>query len=619
MAYAEDFERALQVGRPPNIQTLFPNSKALIVSGKVVDRAMRAKGKAIAMAANGRNSFVIRGALRAAQRANAALIIEIAKSEGGQKAYCAVNYWNMARVVDALCNEMGITIPVAIHADHYGMKNDKDLAQALVEIPSMFEAGITSIAIDASHQPNDQNLLANLAVNPKIPAWAGLETEIGEIKGSTGLSTPDEALFLIQGLNAHDIAADWIALNNGTTHGIEASSAGIQVDLTAEVHKVLVPYEVSGAQHGTSGNSSERLREIANQTHTTKANVATALQMISWGLEVNDYGNAQLDADGGFIKVAGEGMTEELWAETVAFADDKGWKKGDYKNLNILLENKLCAQPAEIRERMARRVEDFAYGMMTKVFNAEGTAPLAVEAILAAGSYDLGPKVGRLEDPADWTDEKIVEKAEVAGQRQGRRGQLRRLTAAGGSTRGAPQAHPTQMPVGCAATVVVLSGPRPASGLRAGRTEAAPAAPATCDELSATRAAAGIKRSAALVFGATKVRKLRRAARRRLSSARRRSPGAGTRRPRPLAAATRAGRRGRGGRRRPPPPPPPRRRACRGCDPPRRRRSGPPPSSGRSLAAPRSWPRPPPPCSRTPVTAPGRAGWARARRRWARG
>ena len=47
---------------------------------------MRAKGKAIAMAANGRNSFVIRGALRAAQRANAALIIEIAKSEGGQKA-----------------------------------------------------------------------------------------------------------------------------------------------------------------------------------------------------------------------------------------------------------------------------------------------------------------------------------------------------------------------------------------------------------------------------------------------------------------------------------------------------------------------------------------------------
>jgi fructose-bisphosphate aldolase class II len=363
------------------------------------------------MAANGRNIFVIRGALKAAQRANAALIIEIAKSEGGQKAYCAVNYWNMARIVDALCNEMRITIPVAVHADHYGIKNDADLAQAMVEVPTMFEAGITSIAIDASHQPNDRNLLANLAVNPRIPAWASLETEVGEIKGSTGLSTPNEALFLIQGLNAHGIFADWIALNNGTTHGIEASDAGIQVDLTAEVHAALRPYEVSGAQHGTSGNSSERLREIAAQTHTTKANVATALQMISWGLEVNDYGNARLDADGNFIKVANEGVTEEMWAEMVAFAEQKGWKKGDYKNLNLPFESKLLAQPADVRARVARRVEEFAYTMMTDVFNARDTAPLAVEAILAAGSCDPGAKVGRLEDPADWTEEKIIEKA----------------------------------------------------------------------------------------------------------------------------------------------------------------------------------------------------------------
>ena len=92
----------------------------------------------------------------------------------------------MARIVDAFCNEMGITIPVAIHADHYGIKSEKDLAQATVEIPTMFEAGITSIAIDASHLPDDKNLLANLALNPYIPKWAALETEVGEIKGTTG-------------------------------------------------------------------------------------------------------------------------------------------------------------------------------------------------------------------------------------------------------------------------------------------------------------------------------------------------------------------------------------------------------------------------------------------------
>jgi fructose-bisphosphate aldolase class II len=410
MSYSADFEKALQF-RPPTIAKLFPHSKALLVSGKVIDRAMMAKGKAIAMAANGRNYFAIKGALMAAQRANSALIIEIAKSEGGQSGYCAITFWNMARVVDALCNELGITIPVAIHADHYQIKSDKDVEAAKTEIPTMFEAGMTSIAIDASHLPDAQNLLANLTLNPFVPKWAGLETEVGEIKGKEGLSTVPEARFLMQGLNAHDIFPDWIALNNGTTHGLEASDAGIQVELTAEIHNAISAYKVSGAQHGTSGNNSDRLRAIANKTATTKANVATALQMVSWGLEVNDYGNAQMDEAGNFNKLKNEGMTDALWEQMVAYAADKGWKKGDFKKLNLPFENKLLAQPQAIRERMAKRVEDFAYKMMSTVFNGEGTAQLGIEALLKAGSYDLGPKASRIENPAEWTESKILERA----------------------------------------------------------------------------------------------------------------------------------------------------------------------------------------------------------------
>ena len=405
-----EYAKALEMGRPPNIKKLFPHSKALIVSGKVIDRAMLSKGQAIAMAANGRNYIVIRGALRAAQKANAALIIEIAKSEGGTNAYCATSFWNIARRVDAACNELGITIPVAIHADHYGIKNESDITNAQVEIPSMFEAGITSIAIDASHLPDDKNLLASLKLNPFVPPWAGLETEVGEIKGKEGLSTVEEALFLIQGLNAHEIYPDWIALNNGTTHGLEASDQGIQVELTAEIHKAIAPYHVSGAQHGTSGNSSERLRRIAEETLTTKANVATALQMISWGLEVNDYGNARLDSNGAFVKVKGEGVTEELWQEMTEFAREKGWEKGNVKKLNLPFENKIMAQPEEIRERMTARVEDFVYKMLSEVFNCADTAALGIETILAAGSHHVGFKAKTIEDPKMWTVSKITEK-----------------------------------------------------------------------------------------------------------------------------------------------------------------------------------------------------------------
>lgn len=416
---ASAYQEALKIGRPPNIVTLFPESQALIVSGKFIDLAMLAKGRAIAMAANGRSYFVIRGALLAAQQANACLIIEIARSEGGANAYCAVNYWNIARQVNAACNELGITIPVAIHADHYGIKKEGDIAPAKVEIPTLFEAGMTSIAVDASHMTDDLNLLANIELNPFIPDWAGRETEVGEIKGSQGLSTAQEALFLVRGLNAHGIFPNWIALNNGTTHGLEASGQGIQVDLTHEIHDALAPYKVSGAQHGTSGNSSDRLREIAARTRTTKANVATALQMVSLGLKVNDYGNAMLDDEGHFIKIPNEGVLDEVWERMVAYAAQQGWNAGNFKKLNLPFENQLLGQPRAIRERMIKRVKEFVYGMLVDVFNAEDTAPLVIDAIRQAGGYDPGPKAQRIESADEWTEARIRERAAAISSDKG--------------------------------------------------------------------------------------------------------------------------------------------------------------------------------------------------------
>jgi hypothetical protein len=57
--------------------------------------------------------------------------------------------------------------------------------------------------------------------------------------------------------------------------------------------------------------------------------------------------------------------------------------------------------------------------MIVNVFNAEDTAPLAVEAILRAESYDMGPKARRMEDPKDWTEDKIREKAKAIDSDKG--------------------------------------------------------------------------------------------------------------------------------------------------------------------------------------------------------
>ena len=194
------------------------------------------------------------------------------------------------------------------------------------------------------------------------------------------------------------------------------------MELTTEIHEALAKFKISGAQHGTSGNSSDRLKAIVSKTRTTKANVATALQMISWGLEVNDYGNAILDDTGNFIKIKDEGITEEMWAEIVSHAESNGIKGGNYKKLNLPFENKLLGQPRAIRERMAQRVETFVYNILVAVFNAKDTAPLAIEAILEAETYDPGPKATRIEDPEEWTPKRISQRAASISPDKGEKG-----------------------------------------------------------------------------------------------------------------------------------------------------------------------------------------------------
>jgi hypothetical protein len=133
--------------------------------------------------------------------------------------------------------------------------------------------------------------------------------------------------------------------------------------------------------------------------------------MISWGVKVNDFGNAILDESGEFLKMPSAGMSDGMWGEMVSYAEERDIKGGNYKKLNLPFENKLLALPRDIRERMAQGVEDFVYNLLTRVFNAQDTAPLALEAILEAGSYDLGPKSARIEDPSQWTEDKIHERA----------------------------------------------------------------------------------------------------------------------------------------------------------------------------------------------------------------
>ena len=111
-----------------------------------------------------------------------------------------------------------------------------------------------------------------------------------------------------------------------------------------------------------------------------------------------------------------------MWSEMCEYAKDQGWSGGNFKKLNRPFENKLSGLPREVRERMVNRVEEFVYNMLVNVFNAKDTASLGIKAILEADSHDLGSKGKRIENPAEWTEEKIVERAKTIDSNKGPEG-----------------------------------------------------------------------------------------------------------------------------------------------------------------------------------------------------
>ncbi|MBU0986287.1 MAG: ketose-bisphosphate aldolase, partial [Proteobacteria bacterium] len=56
------------------------------------------------------------------------------------------------------------------------------------------------------------------------------------------------------------------------------------------------------------------------------------------------------------------------------------------------------------------------------VLNAKDTASFAINAILETGTYDPGPKASRIEDPDEWTSEKIVRRAATIDSDKGPKG-----------------------------------------------------------------------------------------------------------------------------------------------------------------------------------------------------
>ena len=398
--------------RPLNVRALWENENVGLVSGRDIYATCKELG-CVVLAANCRCPLTAKGILSAAKKLNAAVVLEIAKSETG---YCLGNFENLPTYAVKYSKELGDGIIFAMHVDHYGIKNEKDTNKTVSHMPELVTQGWTSVAVDASHLQDYENLCATRDVAMGIPPYLGLEVEVGEIKGAGELSTVEEALFFIGGLNAWGIYPDLLAISNGSLHGTYDLSSGQQegIDLkrTLEIAEAIAPYGVSIAQHGISGTPIHKVEEF-HKYRINKGNVATLFQNVAFGIKMDpDTGNADTSS-GSYVKESGHGISDALWEKVVAWADGEklSRKSGDYKKANLPFGEAILNESTEVRERIVAQTEEWATRFI-KAMKSEGSAEKVLEVISRRSDHNAAPERKPLNPRANYTTDKAPGKKE---------------------------------------------------------------------------------------------------------------------------------------------------------------------------------------------------------------
>lgn len=384
------YEKFLDL-RPVNVRNAMPGSLCGLASGRDIALAV-SMADAIVMACNIRHHMCIPGILRAARKADSVVMLELAKSEA---TYTGVSFANLPEAAASVSSLLGDGIVFGLHMDHYAVKSPAERDQAMKAIPAAIAQGWTSVAIDASHNPDWENLSFTRDVALSIPPYIGLEAEVGEIRGGDVLTTVQEAEYFVGGLNSWGVFPDFLAISNGSKHGTYDSASGetegINLGRTGEIARAIDRYGCVIAQHGISGTPLDKVGQFTKYG-IRKGNVGTLWQNILFGLDVDpESGNAHTE-NGRWVKRPDRGIPVDLWNDMTAYADSIGMagNSGDYKKLNLPFHHRIMAVGGEYRKRIIDETERWALRFFD-AFNSIGTASVLVDAVVGRDDWNSSP------------------------------------------------------------------------------------------------------------------------------------------------------------------------------------------------------------------------------------
>ena len=214
-----------------------------LVSTKEMFKKAYEGGYAIG-AFNVNNMEIIQGITEAAKEVNAPLILQV--SAGARK---YANHTYLVKLVEAAIEETGL--PIALHLDH---------GDSFELCKSCIDGGFTSVMIDGSHLPYEENIeltkkvveyahARGVVVEGELGRLAGIEDAVNVSAEDASYTRPEEVVDFVT-----RTGVDSLAIAIGTSHGAYKFKPGqkpqLRFDILEEVTKQLPGFPI--VLHGAS-------------------------------------------------------------------------------------------------------------------------------------------------------------------------------------------------------------------------------------------------------------------------------------------------------------------------------------------------------------------------------
>ncbi|HOJ49177.1 MAG TPA: class II fructose-1,6-bisphosphate aldolase [Bacillota bacterium] len=278
---------------------------------------------------NVNNMEIIQGITEAAQEVNAPLILQVS---AGARKYAKHVY--LMKLIEAAIEDTGL--PICVHLDH---------GDSFELCKSCIDGGFTSVMIDGSHLPFEENIKLTkqvvdyahahgVVVEGELGRLAGIEDAVNVSEKDAAYTDPDQVEEFVS-----KTGVDSLAIAIGTSHGAYKFKPGqkpqLRFDILEEVSKRLPGFPI--VLHGASSVMPEYVEMINKNGGKMPDAIGIPESMLRQAASMAVC-KINIDSD---LRLAMTGTIRQYFAEHPDHFDPRQYLKPARENIKQLVKHKL--------------------------------------------------------------------------------------------------------------------------------------------------------------------------------------------------------------------------------------------------------------------------------------